>query len=107
MFEGNPQDPATKSDLQLLTSDVQSLEGRMPTQLEMLRSEMRQMRDDLKESFRDSTSEVLKAIYSFAQSNSRRFVELEGNEAALRGRLGIIEDRLLEVEKRVGIPPIN
>ena len=31
--------------------------------------------------------------------------ELEGNEAAIRSRLGTIEDRLMEVEKRLNIPP--
>ena len=118
MFEGNPQDPATKSDLQLvksdlqsmkseLKSDLQSLEGRMQTQHDMMRSEMHHVSDDLKEVVRDSKTEMLKAFYSFAQSNSKRVVELEGNEAALRGRLGIIEDRLLEVEKRLNIPLVN
>ncbi len=136
MFEGNPQDPATKSDLHLvksdlqtvksdlqsmkseltsdlqsmkseLKSDMQSLEASVQTKLDMLQSEMHHIADDLKEVVRDSQTEVLKAFYSFAQSNSKRVVELEGNEAALRGRLGIIEDRLLEVEKRLNIPLVN
>jgi hypothetical protein len=32
-------------------------------------------------------------------------VELEGNEAAIRSRLGTLEGRLLEVEKRLNILP--
>ncbi len=101
MFEGNPQDPATKSDLQLvksdlqsmkseLKSDMQSLEASVQTKLDMLQSEMHHIADDLKEVLRDSQTEVLKAFYSFAQSNSKRFVELEGNEAALRGRFPLV-----------------
>jgi len=31
--------------------------------------------------------------------------ELEGNEGALRSRLATFETRLLEVEKRLNIPP--
>ena len=45
MFEGNPQDPATKSDLQLVksepTDEIQSLEGCTQTRLEPLVSEKR------------------------------------------------------------------
>ena len=41
--------------------------------------------------------------WSFYQS--KRMTELEGNEAAIRSRLGTIEDRLMEVEKRLNIPP--
>jgi hypothetical protein len=32
-------------------------------------------------------------------------MELEGNEAVIRSRLGTLEDRLLEVEKRLNMPP--
>jgi hypothetical protein len=30
---------------------------------------------------------------------------LEGNEAAIRSRLATIEDRLLQVERRLNMPP--
>lgn len=107
MFEGNPQAPATKSDLQLVksepTDEIQSLEGCTQTRLEPLVSEKRDWLSDI----RDSQAELLKVIYSFTQNDSRHSVEFEGSEAALRGRLGIIEDRLLEVEKRLNIPLVN
>ena len=32
-------------------------------------------------------------------------MELEGNEAAIRSRLGTLEDRLMEVERRLNMPP--
>jgi hypothetical protein len=32
-------------------------------------------------------------------------VEIEGNEMALRSRIGTIESRLLEVERRLNMPP--
>jgi predicted nucleic acid-binding Zn-ribbon protein len=86
--------PATKGDVADLSE-----------RLEMLRTEVQHGYDDLREAIRDSQTEMLKAFYSFAQSNSKRFAELEGNEAAIRSRLGTIEDRLMELERRVITPP--
>ena len=83
----NGHEPATKQDVA------------------MLRSEMQHMYDSLIETVRDVQTELLKAFYSFGQSNNKRMTELEGNEAAIRSRLGTIEDRLMEVEKRLNIPP--
>jgi hypothetical protein len=34
-------------------------------------------------------------------------IQLEGNEGAIRSRLATLEDRLMEVEKRLNIPPIQ
>lgn len=86
--------PATKGDI----ADVRE-------QIEMLHAEVQHGYNDLREAFRDSQPELLKAFYSFGQSNSKRFAELEGNEAAIRSRLGTIEDRLMELERRVITPP--
>ena len=83
----NGHEPATKQDIA------------------MLRSEMQPMYDSMVETVRDVQTELLKAFYSFGQSNNKRMTELEGNEAAIRSRLGTIEDRLMEVEKRLNIPP--
>ena len=83
----NGHEPATKQDVA------------------MLRSEMQHMYDSLVETIRDVQTELLKAFYNFGQSNNKRMTELEGNEAAIRSRLGTIEDRLMEVEKRLNIPP--
>jgi hypothetical protein len=73
--------------------------------IEQLRSEMSHSHDDLIERLTDGETRLLKAFYNFAQSNSKRMTEIEGNEAALRSRLATIEDRLMEVEKRLNIPP--
>ena len=82
---------ATKADLRELA--------------EQLRSEFQHGFDDFKEAFRDSQTELLKAFYSFAEGNNKRMTELEGNEAAIRSRLATLEDRLLEVERRLNMPP--
>ena len=86
--------PATKGDI-----------ADLDQRLEMLRTEVQHGYNDLRETIRDTQTELLKAFYSFGQSNSKRFAELEGNEAAIRSRLGTIEDRLMELERRLITPP--
>ena len=60
---------------------------------------------DLAERISDSETRLLKAFYDFAQSNQKRLTEIETNEASMRSRLATIEDRLLQVEKRLNMPP--
>jgi len=76
----NGHQPATKADLA-------ELEGRLSAVV------------------RDSETKLLTAFYEFAKANQRRLSELEGSDATLKLRVGSIEDRLLEVEKRLNIPP--
>jgi len=101
----NGNEPATKADLAAVE---ERLDGKI-LQLRMdngqLRSEMNHHYNDLVERISDSETKLLKAFYSFADANQRRLVEIEGNEAALRTRVGSLETRLLEVEKRLNIPP--
>jgi len=75
------------------------------TEMEQLRSEMNHQYRDLVERIHDGQTELLKAFYSYAQGNNKRVAELEGNEGAFRSRLSTIEDRLLEVERRLNFPP--
>ncbi|HEV2135850.1 MAG TPA: hypothetical protein VGR47_16550 [Terracidiphilus sp.] len=70
-----------------------------------LRSEMQELRENLQESIRDSQTEVLRAIYGFTESLQQRFQDMDQTEASLKKRMTIIEGRLLEVEKRLNIPP--
>jgi hypothetical protein len=83
--------PATKRDLQGV--------------VEQLRSEMQHHYDDLKETIRDSETKLLQAFYSFAESNQQRLALVEGNTNAVIVRLATLETRLLEVEKRLNMPP--
>ena len=100
--------PAKKADLEALEvgikDDLKALEVRLSERHDMLRAELHHIQDDLKEAMRDGQTELLKAFYNFGQSNSKRLMELEGNEAAIRSRLGTIEERLMEVERRLNLP---
>ena len=62
------------------------------------------LRDELVEVIRDSQTEVLKAFYSFAESNRQRVAQLEGNQGALITRVGVLEDRMTELERKINFP---
>ena len=61
--------------------------------------------DELTETFRDIQTELLKAFYAFAETNQNRLTENERVTAALRERMSMLESRLIQVEKRLNIPP--
>ena len=94
--------PATKADITELRSEVKQdigeLRSEMKEDIGQLRSEVNHGYNDLVERMADSETRLLKAFYDFAQSNQQRVTLLEGNEAAIRGRLATLEDRLLQVE---------
>ena len=93
--------PATKGDLQQLRSES----GQLRTEFEQLRSEMSHQFDDLKEAFRDGQTEILKAFYGYTQTTDAKLKESDQADYALRQRLTVVESRLLEVEKRLNMPP--
>ena len=108
----NGHEPATKADLQQLgestKADLQQLRESAKAGLqqlgEQLRSEFQHGFDDLKETMRDGQTEILKAFYSFAESNQARLTETERESVALKERIGILERRLTEVERKVNFP---
>jgi uncharacterized protein YceH (UPF0502 family) len=82
--------PATKGDLATVATE--------------LRAEVKALEDRLVEAMRDMQTEMLKAFYSFAETNTQRLAQTEVNESALRGRVETLERRVFELEKRL-LPP--
>ena len=68
--------PATKSDLQ-------DLEARQNERHDMLRAEMGHSFDGLKQTFRDSQTELLKASYNYAQSTDIKLKDGAAGDANL------------------------
>ena len=101
--------PATKGDIADLEQKVEQKfeQARSETnqQIEQLRSEMNHGYRDIVERISDSETRLLRAFYDFATSNQKRMTEIEANEALMRSRLATIEDRILQVEKRLNMPP--
>jgi hypothetical protein len=70
-----------------------------------LRSEMQHQFDELRETMRDVQTEILKAFYGYTQTTDLKLKETEQSDIALRQRLSAVESRILEVEKRLNMPP--
>jgi len=82
--------------------------GKVPATKEdiaMLRSEMQHIYDLLVERIADSETKVLQAFYNFADSNNKRLIQTEATDALLTSRVSTLETRVLEIEKRLNMPP--
>ena len=86
--------PATKGDLA-------DQEARI---VEAIRDAQTDQEARIVEAIRDAQTEVLKAFYGFAESNRQRVAQLEGNQCAIITRIGVLEDRMLEIERKVNFP---
>jgi len=82
--------PATKGDIEDLRAELQA--------------EMKAMEERIVEAFRDAQTEVLKAFYSFASSNDQRVAQIEGGQVAMNARLGTLESRVTQLERKVNFP---
>jgi hypothetical protein len=105
----NGHEPATKADLvaleQHLTGDLTALEQRLTGDLAALEQRLTQsLTETLTEAVRDSETRLLKAFYGFTESVQARFKAADDSEANFKKRLGVIEERLLEVEKKLNFP---
>jgi hypothetical protein len=87
--------PVTNADLK---RELTALEDRIDGKLGALE-------DRLTENWRDMQTELLKAFYSFAESNQKRLTEMEREGAGIKDRLATLESRLTEVERRLNMPP--
>ncbi len=94
--------PATKGDLADLWIEFRG-------DLAELKSEFKQgladQKDELIEAIRDGQTEILRAFYGFTQTVQERFKQADDAEAALKRRMGTLESRILEIEKRLNMPP--
>ena len=63
------------------------------------------LKDELVEAFRDGQTEILTAFYGFTETIQNRFKEQDQTEASLKRRMTTLESRLLEIEKRLNLPP--
>ena len=127
-MDGDRNSPATKGDLadleerltgsmtdleERLTGSMTDLEGRLTgsmTELEgrltgSMQASQAALEERLTETMRDIQTEMLKAFYGFTQTVSARFQEQDQTEISLKRRLATMEDRILEIEKRLNFPP--
>jgi hypothetical protein len=94
--------PATKGDIQDLEVKILDLEVKI---LDQVDGKLQQHEDRLREAIRDSQTEVLRAFYSFSRTIQARFLELDQTDANVKRRMDALESRILDVEKRLNMPP--
>jgi len=94
-----------KGDIAEVKAELKSDIADVNTQMVQLRSETHHMYNDLVERIADSETRLLKAFYNYADSNQQRLAQVDSEQTGFRNRLGSIETRLLEVEKRLNMPP--
>src|SRR5450631_4800073 len=94
----NGHEPASKQDVELLRTEMRS-------EFKQVRSEFHHEFDELKETMRDVQTEILRAFYGYTQTKDAKLREGEQSDMALRQRLTAVESRILEVEKRLNMPP--
>ncbi|HML18690.1 MAG TPA: hypothetical protein VK419_16780 [Bryobacteraceae bacterium] len=90
-----PGEPVTRADLDALE---QRFEGKLD-------AVEQRILDRVGELIRDSETRLLQAFYGFAEATNKRFNQIDGNVAIFINRLGTLESRILELEKRLNIPP--
>lgn len=71
------------------------------------KADLNDLRDELIEVIRDTETKLLRAFYNFAESNQKRLSEVERTDLGILERLGTIERRVTEVEKRLNTPPTS
>jgi ElaB/YqjD/DUF883 family membrane-anchored ribosome-binding protein len=123
MPENNGSPLATKADVQAVNADVQSVRSEVQAvnaDVQSLRSEVQSVRSEVKaeieavetrvverllEAIQDAETRVLNAFYGYAQTTQKQMTLLEGTGSNLVSRVGTIESRVLEIERRLNIPP--
>jgi hypothetical protein len=97
-MENGNDSPATRRDLQDLRVELNDFKVEVNTRFEAFEHRMDQRLHDME-------TRILQAFYGYAEATNKRFNQIDGNVAIFINRLGTIESRLLEVEKRLNIPP--
>ena len=80
----------------------------LETKIDGLKSWLMQRLDDmaatLEENYRDTQTELLKAMYTMGETIQSRVNAQEAVISSLQQRQALMEARLLEVEKRLNLP---
>jgi wobble nucleotide-excising tRNase len=97
--------PATKADIQVLEGKLDSAVAQLNERHDMLRTEMQHTYDALVERMDATETKLLQAFYSYAESNQKRVAGIETEGAVLKSRLSSLEERIIEIEKRLNMPP--
>ena len=88
-----------------LTGEISGVDSKISGLETRLKGEMSEVEARLTEKMRDMQTELLHAFYGFTESVQSRFRAQDDTESGLKHRLTVLETRLLEVERRLNMPP--
>jgi hypothetical protein len=86
-------------------AEARAMGERLEEAIRNTQAEARAMEERLVEVIRDSQTEVIRSTFGFANSMDSKLKTSEAVEILLRQRVGILESRMLDVEKRLNMPP--
>ncbi|MCZ6752785.1 MAG: hypothetical protein O7E51_13285 [Acidobacteria bacterium] len=80
----NGAEPATKADLK------EGLDG---------------LRAELLQAIHDMETRILRAFYAYTEATQKHLADLDRSDGSMRDRMGTLEVRITEIEKRINFPP--
>ena len=87
----NGSEPATKGDLGILRAE--------------LKEDMASLRTELLQAIHDMETRILKAFYAYTETTQKHLADLDRSDGSMRDRMGALEVRITEIEKRINFPP--
>jgi hypothetical protein len=91
-------EPVTKQDLR-------GLEARLDGKLDAIRGEMADMESRLRTAVEESETRILTAVYGYTETIGARLDASTRRFTGVEERLEIVERRVLDIEKRLNLPP--
>jgi transcription elongation GreA/GreB family factor len=85
-------------------SDLKELEERI---LDTIRGDLLNLEERLMKAVHDTAELLAKAFYNLAEAQQLRAVQLEANQTGLMARIGALEARLAELEKRLNFAQVT
>jgi hypothetical protein len=86
-----------------------AIDAKVDAKIDVVQTSMFQRMDEmaasLEESYRDTQTEVLKAVYSMGERLQLRAGTQDAIINGIQQRQASVESRLLEIEKRLSLPP--
>jgi hypothetical protein len=100
-------DPATKQDLAAVEARLAAVETSLAAVETRLAQQISNLEARMVEAMRDMQTELLRGFNAFSESYALRMRKLEADQsnldAAMSGRMAVLERRLAEIEHRLGM----
>lgn len=97
-----PDQPATQRDIEVLRQDLRDTEARIEGKLDAVEA---RISDQIRSAIEDSETNLLKAICGCTETMMLRQDGVTKRLGEFEERLMVVERRVLELERRVNLPP--